>query len=570
MRNESSLYPSRMAALAALIMLALIGVPMCTPGPGPGPGLCVELSDDIDTATTLSAACYRVTSSIGVNAPLTISPGVTIEFDSGCTMTVYSGGSVSAVGTEAEPIVLTGSEAVPGYWGGVTVYYSNSTNNRFEHVTIEYGGSSNGANLETTGSASEPPRLAIVNCTLRNSAGYGLYLDEDSVVTEFSSNTLTGNALGAASVAQNVVGVLDAASSYSGNAEDVVNVYGGEVTDAQTWQAIDADYLFDSSDVYVHADLTIAAGATLVFGQARAMYIYEDGSLHAVGTPTAPIIFTGQEPTAGYWHTVEFYYTNSANNRLEYVTIEYGGSASGANLTTTGSAGEPPRLAISHCALSHSGGYGLYLDQDSVITEFSNNTLTANTLGAASVAQNVVGVLDAESSYSGNTEDIVNVYGGEVDSPQTWQGIDADYLFDSSDVYVHADLTIAAGATLVFGQSRAMYVYEDGSLNAVGTLTAPITFTGRQTTAGYWQGLEYYYSTSANNVLNHVTIEYGGGNDAGNLYLSGDAQATATDCTFSHSSAYGVYVSVNSTINADVETANTFSDNAEGTVYIAP
>jgi len=28
-------------------------------------------------------------------------PGVTIEFDSGCTMTVYSGGSVSAVGTEA-------------------------------------------------------------------------------------------------------------------------------------------------------------------------------------------------------------------------------------------------------------------------------------------------------------------------------------------------------------------------------------------------------------------------------------------------------------------------------------
>lgn len=568
MERQSKVHAVKLAALVGLAFLVPLSGQMCSPGPGPA--VCVELSDDIDTPTTLSAACYHVTSSITVNAALTINPGVTLKFDSGRSMTVSSGGSLSAVGTEAEPIVFTGWEAVPGYWGGVTVYYSNSSNNRFEHVTIEYGGSSSSANLKTTGSASEPPRLAISNCTLSHSAGYGLYLDEDSVVTEFSSNTLTGNALGAASVAQNVVGVLDAASTYSGNTEDVVNVYGGSVTDDQTWQAIDADYLFDDSDVYVHADLTIAAGATLVFGQARAMYVYGDGSLRAVGTSTAPITFTGEESTAGYWHTVEYYYTNSANNRLEYVTIEYAGSGEGANLTTTGSASEPPRLAISHCTLSHSGGYGLYLDGDSVITEFSSNTLTDNTLGAASVAQNVVGVLDAASVYSGNTVDIVDVYGGEVSDAQTWKGIDADYLFDSSDLYVHADLTIAAGATLVFGQSRAVYVYDDGSLNAVGTSTNRITFTGKQATAGYWEGLEYYYSSSVNNVLTYVTIEYGGGNDTGNLYLAGDAQATATDCTFSHSGAYGVYVTTNSTVNDDVETANTFSGNADGNVFIAP
>lgn len=67
-----------------------------------------------------------------------------------------------------------------------------------------------------------------------------------------------------------------------------------------------------------------------------------------------------------------------------------------------------------------------------------------------------------------------------------------------------------------------------------------------------------------------MTIEYGGGNDAGNLHVTGNAEATATDCTFSHSSAYGVYVGSSATINADVETANTFSDNAEGNVYIVP
>ncbi|HPD30598.1 MAG TPA: hypothetical protein PLL20_11425 [Phycisphaerae bacterium] len=570
MRCKSAIGFSRVLALVGLSLLVPLSGQMCSPGPGPGATVCIELSDDIDTATTLSAACYRVTSNIDVNAPLTINPGVTLEFDAGRSMSVNSGGSLRAVGTTENPIVFTGREAVPGYWGGLTIYYSNSSNNRLEHVTIEYGGSSSGANLTTTGTATEPPRLAIVNCTLRNSAGYGLYLDGDSVITDFSTNTLTGNALGAASVAQNVIGVLDAASTYSGNTRDVVNVHGGSVSSAQTWQAIDADYLFDSSDLDVDADLIISAGATLVFGQARAAWINENGSLKAIGTSTAPIAFTAKEATAGYWKGVEYYYSNSVNNRLEHVTIEYGGSPSGANLTTTGTASVPPRLAIVNCTLRNSAGYGLYLDGDSVITDFSTNTLTGNALGAASVAQDVIGVLDAASTYSGNTRDVVNVRGGSVSSAQTWQAIDADYLFDSDDLIVDADLTISAGATLVFGQGRYASVNENGSLKAIGTSTAPIIFTGKQATAGYWECLLYYYTTSVNNVLEYVRIEYGGGSNSGNLRLSGNARATARNCTFAHSGGYGVYVDRNATINNDVETANQFSDNALGNVFISP
>src|SRR5690606_17834293 len=97
-------------------------------------------------------------------------------------------------------------------------------------------------------------------------AGYGVHLRDTTNMTEFTSNTLTGNALGAASVMPNMVGWLDAAGDYDGNDEDVVDIRGGNVFDAQTWEAINADYLIDSSSVSVRADLTIAAGATLVFG----------------------------------------------------------------------------------------------------------------------------------------------------------------------------------------------------------------------------------------------------------------------------------------------------------------
>jgi len=557
------------AALAGAAVLMIAIGQACSPGPGPGPGICIELSGTIDSAKTLSAACYHVTSDVNVTAALTISPGVTLEFDEGVWMSVNSGGSLSAVGTAAEPIVFTGSQEVPGYWGGLYFYYSNSLNNRLEHVTIEYGGAADEANLMTSGSSSEPARLAVRNCTLRNSAGCGFEFNDTTVMTEFATNTVIGNAAGVGELMPNMVGWLDDASDYSGNTVNGLHVRGGNVSDEQTWQAIGVPLLIEGS-VNVRGPLTIAAGAELVFDSAEEMTIYDDGSLRAVGTAADPILFTGSEAVPGYWGGLWYYYSNSANNRLEYVTIEYGGAADEGNLITTGSTSEPARLAVSNCTFRNSAGYGVHLRDTTNMTEFTSNTLTGNALGAASVMPNMVGWLDAAGDYDGNDEDVVDIRGGNVFDAQTWEAINADYLIDSSSVSVRADLTIAAGATLVFGQGLGMTVNDDGSLRAEGTAADGITFTGKQASAGYWDGLDYYYSSSANNVLSHVTIEYGGANGAGNLYLSGDAQATATDCTFANSSEYGVYVGSSATINADIETANSFSGNTEGDVFIAP
>ncbi len=555
---------------ATLASLILLSGQMCSPGPGPGPGPggCGELSGTISSDTTLSESCYNVTGNVNVDAALTIDPGVTLEFDEGVWMSVNSGGSLNAVGTAAEPIVFTGSQAVRGYWGGLTFYYSNSLNNQLDHVVIEYGGAADEANLMTVGSSSEPARLSVTNSTLRNSAGCGFDLRDTTVMTEFANNTVTGNAVAAGDVMPNMIGWLDESSTFTGNTVDGLIVRGGTVSEDQTWAAIGVPYLV-RNDIGIRAALTIAAGAELVFDSATTMTMYDEGSLSAVGTATDPILLTGSEEVPGYWGGLWCYYSNSANNRLEYVTIEYGGASDEANLITVGSSAQPARIAVSNCTFRNSAGYGVLLRDTTNMTEFSSNTLTGNELGAASVMPNMVGWLDAASDYQGNGDDVVQIRGGTISDPQTWQALHVDYFCDN-DVNVRADLTIAAGARLVFGQGVAMTVHDDGSLRAVGTATNRITFTGEQATAGYWNGLEYYYSPSANNVLGYVTIEYGGGNDAGNLYLEGDSQATATNCAFTHSSTYGVYVNVASTINADVATANSFSANVSGDVFIEP
>jgi len=365
-----------------------------------------------------------------------------------------------------------------------------------------------------------------------------------------------------------MIGWLDAASSFSGNTVNGLIVRGGDVSEDQTWEAIGVPYLIENS-IGIRAALTIEAGAELVFESADEMTIYDDGSLTAVGTATAPILLTGSEAVPGFWGGLWCYYSNSANNRLEHVTIEYGGAPDEGNLITVGSPAQPARIAVSNCTFRNSAGHGVHLRETTNMTEFASNTLTGNALGAASVMPNMVGWLDDASDYQGNGEDIVEVRGGDVNDLQTWQAINVDYFADN-DVNVRAGLTIAAGTTLVFGQGVAMTVWDDGSLRAQGTATNQITFTGEQANAGYWNGLEFYWSPSANNVLSNVTIEYGGNNGNGDLKLTGDTQVSATDCTFTNSSTYGVYVATASTINADVATANTFSSNASGDVFIQP
>jgi hypothetical protein len=535
------------------------------------PLTCEALSGTISVNTTLSAPCYIVEGDVNVSgATLTINPGVTLRFQQGRDMNISSTGRLSAVGTASQPILLTGEEPIRGYWGGLRVYQSNSTSNRLDYVTIAYGGGYHDANLYLDGTSSSPARLDITNCTLRESGTYGFSFDPDTVIGAFSGNTITGNTLGAGSVAPEAVGFLDDTSTYTGNDEDVVAVWSGTIYSDQTWPGIDGDYLL-TGDVSVGAFLTIDPGARLVFQAGHDMSVNSSGQLSAVGTADEPIVFTGEEQTRGFWGGLRLYQSNSTDNRLDYVTIEYGGGYHDANLYLDGTSSSPARLDITNCTLRESVTYGFSFDPDTIIGAFSGNTITGNTLGAGSVAPEAVGFLDDTSTYTGNDEDVVAVWSGTIYSDQTWPGIDGDYLL-TGDVSVGAFLTIDPGARLVFQAGHDMSVNSSGALTAVGTEVNPIVFTGVEQTAGYWGGLRYYQTNSADNRLDYVTIEYGGGYHNANLYLDGTSsspvQISVTNCTIRFSETWGIYLDVDTNVNPDVGTANTFSNNALGDVNV--
>ncbi|MGB2987369.1 MAG: hypothetical protein WBE26_16000, partial [Phycisphaerae bacterium] len=132
-------------------------------------------------------------------------------------------------------------------------------------------------------------------------------------------------------------------------------------------------------------------------------------------------------------------------------------------------------------------------------------------------------------------------------------------------------LTIAPGARLVFEAGRDMTVDSDGQLSAVGTKDQPIVFTGEEQTPGYWGGLRFYHSNSPDNRLDYVTIEYGGGYHDANLFLDGTlsspVQLAVTNSLFQESETWGIYLDSDTNVNADIETANEFFNNASGAVH---
>lgn len=149
-------------------------------------------------------APYAFRGRTDVYGSLTVEEGVTIAFEQEAALRVGSDGEIIADGTVDDPIRFTATQEQPGWWAGVHVR-SESLNNLFRNVIIEYGGRQ-GTALEANLSVGESVysgRAQIIDCVLRKSAGHGIRVDRHGTVNEDigTANTFEDNASGAYDIA---------------------------------------------------------------------------------------------------------------------------------------------------------------------------------------------------------------------------------------------------------------------------------------------------------------------------------------------------------------------------------
>ena len=532
---------------------------------------------------------------VEVNAALELLEGISIVFGSESYLRVNSAGSLRATGSESLPVVFTAAQKTPGYWRGLQFHDSSSASNLLDHVIIEYAGSgtalsyaSESANLVLTRYDSTT-RISISNTIVRSGSGYGLYIDPGLTIDLFQANTCTLNAAGAAFVDANSVQVLGADSQYSGNTIDVVAIDETAITTSQSWKDLGVPYRQISLDGRIEvgsgANMSLEPGVIIEFAQGSRLYVNTTGSLSALGTSENPVILTGQQEQVGYWRGVDYYNTKSMSNRLSYTIVEYAGSsvqgyaAVPAGLSAVEYSSDGVGLSVDHCTFRFNNGYGVFIDSTVDLRDFTENVVTGNVAGAVYAYSGEVGDFTATSTYSGNTVDQFYIDATPVISqPANWNALDVPYRVGPVDtvLQVNESLSLAPGSIFRFDSSSGLRINALGSLDAQGTLEAPILLTGSTAQPGYWRGVYILNTASAANILSHVTIEYAG--SAAYAYAAAAAGLSLVEysapsgvvvsidhCTFRNNSGFGVFV--DSAVDLRDFSANTMTGNAAGPVY---
>jgi hypothetical protein len=333
---------------------------------------------------------YLANKVIGVNAELTVKPGVVIAFAEDTRLDINTTGGLIAKGEADKKITFTGKMPQKGYWQGIVIY-SVSSANELSHAQVQYGGrKAILSNTKSNISVFNDARISLKNSTLTQSGGYGLYLQERAILHNSAANTFNHNTEAPLLLAANNVPQLDAVSVFnSNNGRNVIEVMGSYIlgTSEIVWPAFNdqTPYRF-TGNISVRAGWNISPGVTIEVANDRSIDVTENGYIKAIGTAAKKINFTGVDKTAGAWNGIVIYVRHTANV-MENVTISYaGGRAFLAQVKTSIALFglNQANLSIKNSTISHSAGYGIHVFGNAALNADAeaSNTFSTNAQSA--------------------------------------------------------------------------------------------------------------------------------------------------------------------------------------------
>ena len=533
-----------------------------------------ELPSRFAQDTTIPAGCYVAIRGLRVSEPanLTLMPGVVIKIGSGDEILVDNGASFTAEGTEENPIVLTGLEPTPGFWRGLEFSFSNSINNRLDHVQVEYAGGAQGQEsaLVVVANGSFQSRIAVSNSTFRMNAGPAIFLPTNASLSTLDGNRYIDNEVSIRVTAESAQ-LLDSRSSYVGNQIDAIEVVDSDIDGETQWANLAVPY--HAGNIGVGNFFTVDAGTTVLFEEGASLDVDGDGILSMLGTAAEPILLSSVSGLPGGWGGVAFA-RSQTENQLSFVTIDGASSESTSNpgaLASTATTNSPTRIALNNVTIQNSTDFAIWADSGTLFTDFTNNTFTGNA-AIATVGLSVSESFNSPGNYTGNTEDIVVIDDSNMDFPLTLSNADITYSIEDLDV--NDALTLEAGVNLSMQAGATFDVGGSGSLTANGTAAQPVSIVGERRLPGFWNGLDFGFSPSALNLLNNVLVADGGDgaggiDSAANIRImcnnSFPAQLTISNSRIENSAGFGIFIPENAVgCSVNIDTNTTFTGNANG------
>ncbi len=511
----------------------------------------------VDTTWGLAGSPYTITgSNVSVKAgvTLTIDPGVTVQFDSGKNMYVY--GTLKAVGGKDAKITFTGTTATPGFWDSIFVSGAGAVD--LEYCQVMYAGYVNALGVYLGGTGA----MTVKNCSFSNVAGDGLRIDSAAATTYLGGNSFANCTTGVRIAAGRSYD--DTSSTYSANTTDVLADTGvGYGIGTIVWNVQSPYWITMGTGgpytIKSGSSLTIKPGTTVKFPAHAALYI--QGTLSAVGTSAASIIFTGATATAGFWDSV--YVSGAGAADMQYCQVMYAGyyNTSGVYLGGTGA------QSVKNCVISGVAGAGLKVYCDSTVLTLANNSYSTCTIGV------IIGLgrsyEDTTSTYTGNGTDVLVDTGSNTTSEKAVWGLQSPYFITLGTgspytIKSGGSLTIKPGTTVKFPQGATLYI--EGTLSAVGTAASNIILTGTTAQAGWWGGVCLQYAGAAD--IQYCQILYAGYYNGAGVYKSSTGALTLANNIISNTEGAGLRLYEST--GTHTITGNTFTQNTQGVKVSSP
>ncbi len=350
-------------------------------------------------------------------------------------------------------LMTAGDLAVPVYLvlHGFEAYKPLEKGSTLEHVTVEYGGSAGGGNLQLKRNS-----LIVRNSTVRYSGGPGISfegLTEEGNLALISGSTVTDNSTygihsgdGASRAIIKENAISDNGSypvriapatelkgnTFTGNRVQVVEVLPGVVHLDTVWHNDGIDYLI-TGDVTVRQrssesvpTLAVTSGARLRFSEGTGLYVGDEngnGCLSARGTEGVPVVFTSNAsaPAPGDWKGIvvnEPHDPELATGAiLEYCTVEYGGHTHDGNVRI-----DNAEALLRFSTIRWSSHAGVYISGSrSSGTDVSCNEILDNPYGLYVTGQ-AFPLID-ENNFSSNSSNALYTDNGEsLDVRNNWWG----------------------------------------------------------------------------------------------------------------------------------------------------
>ncbi len=343
-----------------------------------------------------------------------------------------------------------------------------------------------------------------------------------------------------------------------------------------------ADYIVVGS-VDINAKVTIDPGVRIEFEEDEDFRISSDGYIEAIGTEDEPIVFTSTNIPGGiHWKGLRVR-SSDMRNILEHVVVEYAGNSntslgtySSQNRQVNIGVDDGARISVSNTQIRNSKGYGMYVRGS--LLEHEANHYADNSSAGVSVHVRNAGVMDDISTFSGNSVDGVEIYGGTLEEDIVVSKLSGNTpYYVSSDIGVEAPLIITEGARFEFAEDVYISI-EDGSgdsyMQVSGTQNMPVVFTRANPEAGqYWRGIRYRTSDNRN-TMDYVVVEYAGNsnmsigpyssqNRSANVAVDSHSFLSLSNAVISNSKALGVAAISNATLSLENVT---FENNQQGDV----